>query len=367
MKSSGMALYVHIPFCKTICSYCDFCKFIYNQKFVDGYLKSLFFELSTYDGKKYKSIYIGGGTPSSLDNNSLNTLLNNLSNRLDDKYKEFTIEANVEDINETFLETLVKYKINRLSIGVQSFNDKYIKYCNRHHNKKMAIDAINLALRYINNVSIDLIYAFEGQTIKEIKEDIDIALSLKIKHISYYSLLVEKGTMLANKNVENVDDITQAKQYEYIYKRLTGNHFHRYEISNFARNIKYESYHNKIYWKAKHYDAVGGSASGYIGNTRYTNTKNLSKYIAGDYKKMMTETLTKKDLMFEMIMLNLRMDIGMDINMFNNKFHADFESLYKDAIDELLKYKLINISEGKIKTTYKGSLLLNDVLERFLD
>lgn len=367
MKSNPLALYVHIPFCKHICTYCDFNKFIYNSKYVDKYLKSLFLELEKYKNKKYKSIYIGGGTPSALDNTNLDLLLSTLKNHLDNKYIEFTIECNVEDINVEFLETITKNKINRLSIGVQTFNDKFIKYCNRHHTKDMAIENVNLASKYINNISIDLIYAFNGQNKKDVIEDLEIAMHLPIKHISYYSLLIEPNTILWNKKVNDVDANYQAYLYKNIYDYLNKNHFRRYEISNFAKYKKYESFHNKIYWKQLRYDAIGLGASGFYDNIRYTNTKNLQKYMDGNFEKSEYVTLSHDDLMFEMIMLNLRLDVGMDINKFNKIYNVNFYDKYKDAIKFLKDNKLIIIKNDIIKTTYKGSLLLNDVLEKFLD
>ena len=201
MKSKPSSLYVHIPFCKNICSYCDFKKFIYNQVRINDYFKSLFFELNQYKDRKYKSIYIGGGTPSCIDKENLTNLLSMLGDMLHDNYKEFAIESNVEDLNESFLNIIKESKINRLSVGIQTFNDDHIKFCNRRHNKKQAIDNINKASLYIKNISVDMIYAFDKQSIKQLKEDIDIVTSLPIKHISYYSLLVEPNTILHAKKI----------------------------------------------------------------------------------------------------------------------------------------------------------------------
>lgn len=366
MKYKPSSLYVHIPFCKNICSYCDFKKFIYNQKRINEYFQSLFFELEKYKDRKYKSIYIGGGTPSCIDSTNLIKLLEVLDNLLDRNYKEFSIESNVEDLNDSFLTIIKNSKINRLSVGIQTFNDKFINYCNRKHNKNMAIENINKASNYITNISIDMIYAFKEQTIKQLKEDIKTVLSLPIKHISYYSLLIEPNTILYAKNTKNVDDILQAKMYKVIYKSLKENGFKRYEISNFSLNKKYQSYHNKIYWLNKHYDAVGLASSGYINNLRYTNNDNIVSYNKNDFFHIEETFLTKKDIMFDQIMLNLRMDEGLNIKKFNKKFKVDFVTLYKDALMQCKKHRLITIKNDVIKTTLKGSLLLNDILEMFL-
>ena len=324
MKSNVTFLYVHIPFCRNICTYCDFKKFIYNQTWVNDYFKSLFLDLKQYENRKYKTIYIGGGTPSCIDKENLSLLLDKLSLLLDDNYKEFTIECNVEDINDEFLTLIKDSKINRLSIGVQTFNDKFITFCNRRHNKQMAIDNINKASTYIKNLSIDLIYAFPYQKLKDVKNDILIATSLPIKHISYYSLLIEPNTILYNNNVKDVDDNTQAKMYKLIYKTLKEQGFNRYEFSNFAKSKKYQSYHNKVYWQNQHYDAIGIAGSGYIDNIRYTNNTNIIKYNKQDFSLSEKVILDKQDIIFDQIMLNLRMDEGLDINKFNKKFKMDF-------------------------------------------
>lgn len=365
MKYKALSLYIHIPFCKNICTYCDFKKFIYNQERINDYFKSLFFQLDQIKDNKYKSIYIGGGTPSCIDLNNLEALLSRLVKLLDNNYKEFCIESNVEDLNDSFLSLITKYKVNRLSVGVQSFDNKYIQYCNRKHSKISAIDNIKLASKYINNISIDLIFAFNKQTIKEIKKDIDIAISLPIKHISYYSLLIEPNTILWSKNVSNVDDNIQSKMYKFIYKYLKLHGFERYEISSFAKYKKYQSYHNKVYWKNMHYDAIGLAGSGYVDNIRYTNTNNIITYNKKQYsyEKII---LDKQDIMFEQIMLNLRLDEGLNIKKFNKKFKVDFKVEYKDAIKFNLDNKLISIKDDIIKTTFKGSLLLNVCLQAFL-
>ena len=235
MKYNAGSLYIHIPFCKYICTYCDFKKFIYNQDRVNNYLVALFKQLELNKDKRYQTIYIGGGTPSCIDKDNLEQLLIKASNLLDDNYQEFAIECNVENINDDFLSLIKKYKVNRLSIGIQTFNEKYIKLCGRKHNKQMAIDNVFLASKYIKNVSVDMIYAFKDQTIDELIEDINIACSLPIKHISYYSLLIEDNTILKAKKYENVDDNTQAIMYKTIYGLLKKNHFYRYEISNFSK------------------------------------------------------------------------------------------------------------------------------------
>ena len=203
--------------------------------------------------------------------------------------------------------------------------------------------------------------------LNDLKKDIDIAISLPIKHISYYSLLIEENTILWAKKEKDVDDNIQARMYRYIYNRLRKSGFNRYEISNFAKDEKYQSYHNKIYWKNKHYDAIGLASSGYVDNIRYTNNDNIIKYNKGEFFHIDETILSKEDIMFDEIMLALRLDEGLNIKMFNEKFDVDFKEKYKKAISENIQNRLIVIEDDIIKTTFKGSLLLNDVLQCFLD
>lgn len=366
MKYKAKALYVHIPFCKNICSYCDFKKVIYNQKIVNKYFESLFFELSFYFKNKYQSIYIGGGTPSCIDEKNLKELLYKLSLMLTSNYKEFCIELNVEDINDNLLKLLKENKVNRLSIGVQTFQNKFIKFCNRKHSSNMAIEKIKLASQYFKNISIDLIYGYPNQRKKELLSDLKIAMRLPITHLSYYSLLIEPNTILANQNIKAIDDDKQAIFYENIVKELKKNHFKRYEISSFAKYKKYQSFHNKIYWTNQHYDAVGLSSSGYKENIRYTNTYNLTHYINKEFTKKEEVILSKEDIMFDEIMLRLRLDEGLNIKKFNHKFHVDFMKIYEQPLKNHLKNHFLLLKNGVLKTTFKGSLVLNSILQDFL-
>lgn len=363
MRSNPSSLYIHIPFCKQICSYCDFAKVIYNQKRIEAYFKSLFFELEPLKKNRYKTIYIGGGTPSCIDLTILETLLQQLYPLLDEDY-EFSIECNIEDINEKFLSLLVQYKVNRLSCGVQTFQDDLIKLCNRHHHKEMVFQNLTLASQYIKNISIDMIYAFPNQSMEQLKEDVKLALSLPIQHLSYYSLLIEDNTILKARHYENASDEIQANFYTYIYQTLQDHGFTRYEFSNFSKK-GYESKHNLTYWHNEHYDAIGLNASGYEKNMRYTNTKNIEKYIRGQYDKEIL-FLFKEDIQFEEIMLRLRLDEGLSIPAFNKKFHTDFLKIYQNETQFLIENDFLIIQDNILKTTFKGSLLLNDILVYFL-
>lgn len=363
MTSNASSLYVHIPFCRQICSYCDFAKVIYQDVFISDYFQSLFFELESFQSKKYKTIYIGGGTPSCLPLPILENLLIKLTKLLYKNNYEFSIECNVEDITTDLLTLLKKYGVNRISIGVQTFQKKWIQLCGRTHTLNQAIQNIQLASAYFENINIDMIYALPYQTLIDLKNDLSILLSLPIQHISYYSLIIEKNTIFYRK-FEDMDDVLQAKMYRLIYQQLKKSGFYRYEISNFAKK-GFQCKHNLVYWTNQHYDAVGLNASGYQKNMRYTNTRNLTLYNQKNYQKEWVY-LTKEDQIFEEIMLHFRLDKGLSFQNFQKKFQLDFLKTYHDVLIELLEKKLVRCTKTHIQTTWKGSLLLNQILEKFL-
>ena len=245
LKSSVKSCYIHIPFCNTICSYCDFCKIYYKANLVDAYLDSLSNEIDKYyKGEILDTIYIGGGTPSTLSNNELNKLFSIINKlNISDNY-EFTFECNLEDISEELLILLKNNRVNRISIGVESFNKRILKILSRRYDIDI-IDRINLCKKYFTNINIDLMYAIPSETIKELENDIDNFLSLDIPHISTYSLIIEKNTVMYNNKLKNIDEDTDYEMYKLIINKLKGKYKH-YEISNFSE-LGYESRHNLSY------------------------------------------------------------------------------------------------------------------------
>ena len=276
------SVYIHIPFCSDICSYCDFCKIFYNDKLVDRYLLELDKEIkSRYKNKIINTIYIGGGTPSSLNSLQLKKLFNILK-IFKTENLEFTFECNIENINEETLKLLKNNGVNRISVGVQTLNEKYIKLLNRHHNKQMVQDKINLMKQFFTNINIDLIYAIPGQTLKELDEDLEFILKFDVEHISTYSLIIEEHTKLYINNVKNIDEDLDYLMYKHICKKLEHYGFNHYEISNFSKK-GYESSHNLVYWDNLEYYGFGLGASGYINNIRYENTKSMNQYLNSKY------------------------------------------------------------------------------------
>ena len=354
--------YIHIPFCKNICSYCDFCKVIYNKKWINNYLDSLEYEINNYyKGEILNTLYIGGGTPSSLDITELNKLFNIIKKiKLDTTY-EFTIECNIEDISIEKLKLFKDNNINRLSIGIETFNDKYLKYLNRNYSSNIIFDKIKLAKQYFNNINIDLMYAFPNQTINELNDDLNKILKLNIEHVSCYSLIIEENTKLYITNQKSIDDELDYQMYELINNTFK-NKYKRYEISNYSKK-GFESKHNLTYWNNEEYYGFGLGAAGYIDSVRYINTKNLTKYINKDYNKEY-EKLTQEDKMKYEFILGFRKTSGINKNDFYKKYNIDILSI--KSIKDLIKKGYLLENKDFIYINEKYIYTSNDILINFI-
>ena len=327
------SVYIHIPFCNSICTYCDFAKMYHNSKWVNEYLDTLEKEIkANYKNEIIKTIYIGGGTPSCLSVEELTKLFKILKIfRLDSNY-EFTFECNIENITKEKVLLFKDNNVNRISIGVQTFNDKYLSFLGRHHTKIEVVSIINyLKEQGFKNINIDLMYAFPNQTLEELDKDLDEYLKLDINHISLYSLIIEPNTMIYNKGVKNIDEDLDADMYKLISNRLSN--YHHYEISNYAKP-GYESKHNQVYWNNEHYYGFGLGASGYIDNIRYTNTRNLTKYLKGEYLDESHELDINETIENEFI-LGLRKIDGINKKHFNQKYNLDINKI--DIVKKLIK------------------------------
>jgi len=353
------SLYVHIPFCSNICSYCDFCKLIYNDKFAFLYVEELKKEISSYKYGPYKTIYIGGGTPSSLIEESLENLLSFLRPYLENN-GEFTIEVNPENITLEKLQIMKKYGINRISIGMQTSSEEYLKLINRAP-FDVFLKAYNLIREVgFSNVNIDLMYALPNESIEIVKKDLKTILELDPEHISTYSLILEENSVFSKKGFKEEDQDVQASQYELILSTLRDAGYRRYEVSNFAKKGR-ESRHNLTYWKDKEYVGCGLGASGFIGTKRYTNTRSLSTYLKGKYIETSEEVNFEESIKY-FFLTNLRLDIGFSLDEFKQKFGFDFLEKYQSQYGKLYKENLLFKEDGWIKPTDKGILLLDRIL-----
>lgn len=356
--------YIHIPFCKKICSYCDFCKNYYNELVVDNYLDNLKKEISkNYKNEVLDTLYIGGGTPSSLSSKNLNKLIYILKTfKLNNSY-EFTFECNYEDINEELLDLLKNNKVNRISIGIQTFNDKFSKVLNRDINKKEMIEKINLTKKYFSNINIDLMYALPGESINDLKMDLEIIKKLDVTHISTYALIIEDHTNLKLQNIKETRDDIQNKMYYLIVDYLKNNGYNHYELSNFAKE-NYESRHNLTYWNNDNYYGFGAGASGFIDNIRYDNTKSVFKYNAG-ITKVYEEKLSLNELMKDEVMLSLRKINGINKNDFYKKYNV----LLEDAFDykNLIRNNFLTESSKNVYINENELFVSNEIIIMFLD
>lgn len=374
MLTKPTSAYVHIPFCTQICYYCDFSKvFIKNQP-VDEYLQALIREFESYDIKKLRTLYIGGGTPTSITAEQLEYLLTNLTKHLDlSVLEEFTIEANPGDLTEDKIEVLKHSAVNRVSLGVQTFNDKHLKQIGRSHNEAQIYSTIsNLKEAGFHNISIDLIYALPGQTMEDVKENVAKAIALDIPHLSLYSLILEHHTVFMNKmrrgKLQLPKEDLEAEMFEYIISELEANGFDHYEISNFTKP-GFESRHNLMYWDNAEYFGVGAGASGYLNGVRYRNRGPIQHYlkaVAQGNARLSEEKLTKDEMMEEELFLGLRKKTGVSIARFEEKFGLSFEERYGQIVRELCQQGLLVLDDKVVRMTKKGLFLGDTVAERFI-
>lgn len=354
-----ISIYIHIPFCSNICSYCDFSKMYYNEDYVDKYLLALEKEIKErYKNELVKTLYIGGGTPSSLNCNQLKKLFKILNIFNLTKDYEFTFEANIENLTEEKIKLLKENKVNRVSLGVQTFDKDNLLYLNRSHAKEDVFNIVKLLKENdITNINIDLIYAVDNIT-EKVKKDIDYFLELDIPHISCYSLIIEDNTLLKNKNTNYIDEDIEYEMYKYIEKKLEENNYIHYEISNYAKP-GYESLHNKVYWNNEYYYGFGLSSVSFIENYRITNTKNLTKYLNNNYIK--DKEYENIDLQIENeIMLGLRKLKGINLNNFKTKYNKEIEKIYN--INKLLKEGYLIKENNYLKINKEYIYLSNSIL-----
>ena len=363
MTTNKPGLYIHIPFCSSICSYCGFIKLFYESSLANKYLKKLEEELTKYSSFSFDSIYIGGGTPTSLSVDQLEYLFKMIQPYLNEN-STICIESN-PDISEEKIRVLKKYNVSRISIGIQTFNKKYLSIINRNSSFEFVKRLIELLRKYdINDINVDLIYGFNSQTIEELDEDLDLFLSLDINHISTYALQIEEMTILYNKKYETCDDENANKLYHRIVTRLKEKEIYRYEVSNFSKK-GYESKHNLIYWINDEYGGVGLHASSYISRVRRTNTKSFTKYLRGEYQDY-EEILSKEDEEFYFIMLGLRKENGISLSEYAKRYNKNFLDVYKEKIDSLKKNELIEINDYVLKIKEENFFIMDYILRKLL-
>ena len=374
MQKKPTSAYVHIPFCTQICYYCDFSKvFIKNQP-VDSYLEHLLEEFQSYDIQKLRTLYIGGGTPTALSAQQLEVLLNGLTKNLDlSALEELTIEANPGDLDADKIAVLKNSAVNRVSLGVQTFDDKMLKKIGRSHLEKDIYENIDrLKLAGFDNISIDLIYALPGQTMEQVKDNVAKAIGLDIPHMSLYSLILENHTVFMNRmrrgKLPLPKEELEAEMFEYIIAELERAGFEHYEISNFSKT-GFESRHNLMYWDNAEYYGIGAGASGYVNGVRYKNHGPIRHYLNAVEEgnaRITEEHLSQKEQMEEEMFLGLRKKSGVSMVRFEEKFGRSFDGLYGEIVKDLVQQGLMQIEGDRVRMTKRGLFLGDTVAERFI-
>ena len=414
MENRELGIYIHIPFCKQKCYYCDFVSFSNKQNFVENYVEAAKTEINNYFQDKtilerytVTTIYIGGGTPSYIESKYICEIMEVLENNLkQNKVKfedmEITIEVNPGTVNKEKLEQYRKAKINRLSIGLQSTNNEMLKQIGRIHTYEQFLETYQMAKEVgFDNINVDLMIGLPNQTIEDIKRSLKEVIQLNPTHISVYSLIVEEGTVMARKienhQLEEMDEELERNMYWYVKNTLELNGYTHYEISNFAKEGK-ESKHNLNCWRQKEYIGIGLAAHSYLNYVRYTNTSEMKQYITrmnnlneqivkdilelsnNKKKKANVEENEKhietvyeieevqelEERKREYMLLSLRTIEGVAISKFKEKYIDNPIFLYRKELEKLVEEKLVMIDGDDIRLTNKGLDLANLVWEEFI-
>ena len=375
MKGGVRGVYIHIPFCKYICSYCDFNKFYIQRQPVDKYIDCLIDEINSMEKvENIETIYIGGGTPSALNDEQLHRLLSVLRKKIPQQLREFTFEANPEDLVDSRVALVKEYGVDRISMGVQTFNDELLKILGRGHVAGDVDTAITNCKKYgIKDINVDLMFSLPKQTMEDLFDSMKKVVEYDISHVSCYSLILEQKTKLYNqvrdKKVTLPSNETEEKMYDEVINFLTANGYGQYEISNFARP-GHESVHNSSYWENIEYYGLGAGAHGYIDGVRYANQGALKFYIDSMLEKgharREEHTVTDKEKIEEEMFLGLRLLKGVDLNTFEEKYGKRAEEIFKEVIDKNIKIGYLEIDENKLCLTRKGLFYGNEVFSEFL-
>lgn len=364
-------IYIHIPFCKQACHYCDF-HFSTSLKKKDDLVNALTQELKLrkdeFKNKIVETIYFGGGTPSLLTNDELEFIINSVyKNYKVSKNPEITLEANPDDLAKDRIIELSKSPINRLSIGIQSFFEADLKLMNRAHNSEEAKTCLEEATKHFNNISVDLIYGIPGASNSQWLQNIEMALSFNVPHISSYALTVEPKTALASfiekGIIENVDDEQAHEQFRLLKEKLEASGFTHYELSNFGKE-GFFSRNNSAYWQGKSYLGIGPSAHSFNGKQRGWNVSNNSKYIKAILQNELPreiETLTLIDQYNEYIMTGLRTIWGVSLNKVETNFGLIFKDYLIEHSEVFINQHLLYIDGEHLRVTKKGQFLSDGI------
>lgn len=364
-------IYIHIPFCKQACHYCDF-HFSTSMKYKTEMVEALALEIRMRKNEaaeeKIETIYFGGGTPSVLSNDEIIFLIEKVYQEYDVvENPEITLEANPDDLNPERIVELSKTPINRLSIGIQSFFEEDLKMMNRAHNAEEASNCLEAAKKYFDNISIDLIYGIPGMSLEKWEQNIEKALSYGVPHISTYALTVEPRTalfrLIKEGKIEAPKDEVAQEHFTFLMDKLKEQGFIHYEISNFGKE-DYFSQNNSSYWLGKKYIGIGPSAHSYDGKSRSWNIPNNIKYIKGitiNERDFEEEILSKQDRYNETVMTGLRTIWGISLETIQNNFGTKVSDYLQDRAQKFCDDGLLILENGILKTTSKGKFLSDGI------
>lgn len=374
-----LGYYIHIPFCDRICSYCDFAKHFYRETLADEYLRALSIERSLYQKKTRKklpkTVYFGGGTPSSLTEKQLYQLLSIFKEEIM-QAKEVTFEANPESLTREKLKILKAFGINRVSLGVQSFSNRNLVFLNRGHRYidivRVIDDMKNVGIKQYN---LDIMYALPEQTLEAFQNDLENFLQLMPTHLSAYALIIEPHTklfqQLEQKKVVEVGEDVQYLMYNYLCERLKSTKYEHYEVSNWAKEPNFYSQHNINYWKQGEYVGLGLGAHGHLDKVRYANTKSMTKYLRllleeKDFPIYTEEKISLKMEMEEFVFLGLRMMRGIETHEFKRKFGFEIETIFGTALSKHLKKGNLLFDGKNYYFAPRAIFISNEILTDFL-
>ena len=377
MKIDEIGIYVHIPFCKQKCYYCDFISYSGKDNLIEDYIKAIKKEIKMQNiQSRITTIYIGGGTPSYIESKYISGIIKEIKKKNVANDAEITIEVNPGTITREKLEQYKKCGINRLSIGLQSTKQNLLKQMGRIHNFEQFLETYKLAREIgFHNINVDLMIGLPNQRIKDIKESLEKIIALHPEHISVYSLIVEENTLISKEiekgKLELPEEDTERNMYWYVKNTLELNGYKHYEISNFAK-VGFESKHNINCWEQKEYIGFGAAAHSYRNITRYSNTENIEEYIKNvkngrlERNRVIHEIQKEVDKKKEYMLLGLRKIDGIYVSDFKNKFRDNPLYLFRNELKKLSNEKLIMVDQNTIKLTNKGIDLANLVWEEFI-
>lgn len=373
-------MYIHIPFCHQICFYCDFNKVFFKDQPVDAYIESIGKELALWKqqgalNEPLETVFLGGGTPTALTPEQLQRLLDLVHQYVPmAKDVEWSSEANPDELTREKMEVLYKGGVNRLSMGVQTFDQDLLKRLGRTHANEDVLRAVETAREVgFRNISFDLMYGLPGQTMAQWDETLERAFSFGMPHFSAYSLIIEPKTVFYNLMVKGklntVTEDLEGDMYERLMSEMEKHGLHQYEISNFAKP-GHESRHNLLYWDNEEYIGVGAGAHGYVNDVRYSNHGPLKKYMEplelGERPVLDATHVSIKAQMEEEMFLGLRKTAGVDIVHFEEKFGAPLETVYGEILQKEQAKGNLAVEQGRVKLTHKGRFVGNEVFEQFL-